>query len=204
MPLSMRLATNRQLKRGGQTEAAIRELRRIEPDLYKELRQDFRKEAKAIGEELRSRHVPRRGSPLSGFAPKTLDARDSNRDYIDRYRYYKPSVKVVIGSKRGGRFKTRPIVAIRFVSRNKAPGFTILERAGSRNPNGLSYRGRNLIQGLRTAGYPLGDRGRFVIPPFYEKKNEVTAMAERIVKKYSQRVSRRLSAKVRRQQGVSR
>jgi len=205
MPLSMRFSAEQRgaLSRGKQTEAAIREIRRLEPDLYKQLTKEFRTEARAIGNELKSRYVPQRGSPLSGMAPKTLDGRKSNRKYIDRYRYHKPSVKVVVGSRDGGRRKTRPIVAIRFQARKNAPGFQILELAGTKNPQGKTYRGRNLIQGLRTAGFPLGDGGRFVIPPFYEKKNEVTRMAERIVVKYSDRVSRKLAAKVRKQQGVS-
>lgn len=190
------------LNRGKQTEWALREIRRIEPELYKDLRKEFRREAKALGEELRAQHVARRGSPLSGMAPKTLDGRQTNRKYVDRYRYYKPSVKVVLGSRSGGRKKTRSIVAIRFQSRGNAPGFSIMELAGTVNPQGKSYRGRNMIQGLATAGYPLGDGGRFVIPPFYEKQNEVTAMAERMVLKYSERVSQKLAAKVRKKQGV--
>jgi len=204
MPLGMRLSAQQKgaLSRGKQTEAAIREIKRIEPDMYKELTKEFRKEARAIGEELRSQHVPQRGSPLSGMAPKTLDRRQSNRKYVDRYRYHKPGVKIVVGSRDGGRRKTRPIVAIRFQARKNAPGYQILELAGTVNPQGKTYRGRNLIQGLKTAGYPLGDGGRFVIPPFYAKKNEVTRMAERIVLRYSERVSAKLAAKVRKQQGV--
>jgi hypothetical protein len=49
-----------------------------------------------------------------------------------------------------------------------------------------------LVKGLQTAGYGLGDRGRFVIPQFYQKESAVRAIAIRILKKFGDKVSRRL------------
>jgi len=89
-------------------------------------------------------------------------------------------------------------VAIRFEAKKGAAGFQIMELAGTKNPVPSNYRGKNMIQGLATAGFPLGDGGRFVIPEFYRRRPEIMAMAERTLAKYMDRVSAELAAKVRR------
>lgn len=201
MPLSMRFSQGRELSRGKEIDFAIRTLKRMDSAVYKEFTDEFRTKAKAIGEELRSRNLPQRGSPLSGMAPRTINRRraTSNADYLNKYLYNKPRVKIFIGSRnRGMKRRTRPIVAIRFEAKKGAAGFQIMELAGTKNPNGVSYRGRNMIEGLRTAGFPLGDGGRFVIPEFYRRRPEIMAMAERTLAKYMDRVSAELAAKVRR------
>lgn len=210
MPLSMRFSEGKQLTRGKEIDFAIRTLKQIDSGVYKEFTDEFRTEAKKIAAELKT-NIPKR-SPLSGMKPAILARRGatSNADYLDIYQWRMPSVKIVIGSRsRGGRRRSRPVVAIRFRDSRKTAGFSILELAGAENPNGVTYRGRNMIQGLKKKKYPLrggGDipKGRFVIPDFYERKPEIMAMAERILLKYSEKVSRRLADKVRKAQRMAR
>ena len=78
----------------------------------------------------------------------------------------------------------------------KQPAFAILELAGTANKGkdkgGMTQSGLNMVQGLRTKGYDLGDRGRWVIPQWYKQEGNVRAIAVRIMDKYGQKVSRKL------------
>jgi hypothetical protein len=205
MALSMRFSTGRELTRGKQIDFAIRTLKQIDSEVYKEFTSEFRTEAKKIAAELKT-NIPKR-SPLSGMKPAVLAKRsaESNADYLDIYQWRMPTVKIIIGSRsRGGRRRSRPVVAIRFRDSRKTAGFSILELAGTKNPQGVTYRGRNMIQGLKTAGHPLNEGGRFVIPEFYRRKPEIMATAEKVLLKYSKRVSEDLAEKVRRAQRMAR
>jgi len=159
----------------------IKELRAVDKELINEMRREFRSDLQPIAKSLAT-GAPAK-SPLSGFTK----ARGASAPYL----YRKPSASVKV-STRARPGKAQNLVAIRFGQ----PALTILELAGvsnvGKNKGGMTQRGFNLVQGLRTAGYSLGDRGRFVIPQFYKKESAVRAIAINILKKFGDKVSRRL------------
>jgi hypothetical protein len=58
----------------------------------------------------------------------------------------------------------------------------------------MTYRGDNLVQGLKTAGYGVkAGLGRFLIPQAKGDANQVTRIAVRIIEKYVALVNRRIS-----------
>ena len=88
-------------------------------------------------------------------------------------------------------------MSIQFNDRRPNAGLSILELAGTANigkdKGGLTQRGRNMIRGLDTAGYPVKKGlGRFVIPEFKEKQGEATRIAVGILERYAAKVNRRL------------
>jgi len=161
--------------------ALIKELRAVDKELLNEMRRDFRSDLQPIAKGL-ANGAPSK-SPLSGFTK----AKGAQAPYL----YRKPSASVKV-STRARPGKAQNLVAIRFGQ----PALSILELAGVSNVGkdkaGMSQRGLNMVKGLQTAGYGLGDRGRFVIPQFYQKESAVRAIAIRILKKFGDKVSRRL------------
>jgi hypothetical protein len=161
--------------------ALIKELRAVDKELINELRREFRNDLKPIATSLAS-GAPAK-SPLSGFT--------KGRGAQAPYLYRKPSASIKV-STRARPGKAQNLVAIRFGQ----PALSILELAGvsnvGKNKGGMTQRGLNLVQGLRTAGYSMGDRGRFVIPQFYRKESEVRAIAGKILQKFGDKVSRKL------------
>ena len=161
----------------------IYELKKVDNDLYNEFRREFRQEMQPIANELASNIPPQ--SPISGF----LGSNGAELPYL--WRKVNPSIQV--GSRSRGRKRAaRSVVSINF---NQA-GFSILELAGVSNKgkskDGMTYRGENLVRGLAKVGYPLGDRGRWVIPQYYEKQGAVRDKAVEILQRYAAKVSRRL------------
>lgn len=164
-------------------QSLIRELKRVDPALVNEFRKEFREEMKPIGKKLAS-NIPAK-SPLSGFTkPNGAEL---------PYLWRKSNASIAAGSRSKGRNrKSREVVSINF----KQPAFNILELAGTanigKNKGGMTQSGLNLVRGLAKVGYPLGDRGRWVIPQFYEMQPEVRKAAIRILQKYGDKVNRRL------------
>jgi hypothetical protein len=170
MPASFRLNQ-------GNIEEVLRELKQVEPGLVAEFRKEFRKDLAPFANRLKTNIPPT--SPISGFNPRTPSA---NSPYI----FKKPTAKIDVDfrprRRRRGEF---PVVRILFNDRRPNAGFSILETAGTRGVNRLS-------KALTTAGFPLGDRGRWVIPQFYENKEETASIARTILDKYATKVNRKL------------
>jgi hypothetical protein len=161
----------------------IRELKKVDNDLVNEFRREFRQEMKPIGDKL-ANNIPAQ-SPLSGF----LGRNGAQPPYLWR----KANASITAGSRSKGRNRaSREVVSINFGQ----AAFSILELAGVSNKGkskgGMSYRGDNLVRGLAKVGYPLGDRGRWVIPQYYKMQPEVRDKAIRILQKFGDKVSRKL------------
>jgi len=161
----------------------IRQLKAVDPDLYNQFRKEFRTELKPLADQLAGNIPPK--SPLSGFTK----AKGGELPYLWR----KTNASISVGSRSKGRKrKSRSIVSINF----KQPAFNILELAGTANKGkdkgGMTQSGLNMVQGLRTAGYPLGDRGRWVIPQYYKKEAEVRLVAIKVLEKYAKIANKKL------------
>jgi len=161
--------------------AIIKELKSLDTDLVKEFRREFRSELQPVAKSLAG-NAPAK-SPLSGFTK----GKGGELPYLWR----KPTASIsVAGRAKPGR--TQKLVAIQL----KQPAFNILELAGTANKGkdggGMTQRGLNLVKGLQTAGYGLGDRGRWVIPQFYRREPSVRAIAVKVLNKYAEKVNRKL------------
>lgn len=195
MAVSMRIGSpGKKMTRAKNLDFAIRTLKTIDPESHKAFQESFKTQAKQIGRELKE-NIPRANKVPSGFQPR-------NAAEGSFYVYKKPTMKIVMGSRNKGRRRTGgrslPVVKIVFSDRRPTAGFSILELAGTENRNGITYRGRNLIRGLRTKGMPLKDGGRFVIPEFYDRRPEILRMAELILLRYAKRVNADLAKRVER------
>jgi len=161
--------------------ALLRELKDIEPGLVNEFKKEFRSDLQPVAKKLAGNIPPT--SPLSGFTKR----HGGELPYLWR----KPNPSIVVAG-RAGRARKQKLVSVQF----KQPAFAILELAGTANKGkdkgGMTQRGLNMVQGLRTKGYDLGDRGRWVIPQWYKEEGNVRAIALRIMDKYGQKVSRKL------------
>ena len=159
----------------------LQELQAVQPGLVNELKKEFRSELQPVAKKLAG-NIPSK-SPLSGFTKRE----GGELPYL--WRKPNPSIAVAGRAKRARRQK---LVAVQF----KQPAFAIMELAGTANKGkdkgGMTQRGLNLVQGLRTAGYDLGDRGRWVIPQWYKQEGNVRMIAAKIIEKYGQKVSRKL------------
>jgi len=192
MAVSMRIGSpGKKMTRAKSLDFAIRTLKTIDPESHKAFQESFKTQAKQIGRELKE-NIPRANKVPSGFQPR-------NAAEGSFYVYKKPSMSIVMGARhRGSRRRSRPVIKIVFSDRRPTAGFSILELAGTENRNGITYRGRNLIRGLRTKGMPLKDGGRFVIPEFYDRRPEILRMAELILLRYAKRVNADLAKRVER------
>jgi len=162
----------------------VRELKKVDADLVNEFRKEFRQEMKPLADKLAG-NIPAK-SPLSGWV-------GSNGAQLP-YLWRKTNASITAGSRSKGRGRaSREVVSINF----KQPAFNILELAGVANKGkdkgGMTYRGENLVKGLAKKGFPLGDRGRWVIPQYYKMQPQVREKAIKILQKYGDKVSRRLS-----------
>jgi hypothetical protein len=174
-----------QIKQSGVDELR-NELRNIEPALVNQMRRELRSDLKPLATSLAS-GIPSK-SPVSGFSGKNAQS---------PYIWKKPSVKVDTDLR--PRFPGTSLLVIRFKDARPNAGFSILERAGiinkGKDRKGNSYRGDNLVRGLQTAGFGLKDRGRFVIPQFYERSGEAMAIAQAVILKYTAMVNVKLKTK---------
>jgi hypothetical protein len=153
-----------------------RELRNIEPALVNQMRKELRDDLKPMASSLAS-NIPS-DSPLSGF---------TGRGAQSPYRWRKPAVKVDTDLR--PRFPGTSLVVIRYKDPRPNAGFSILERAGIIDTN------NRLAKGLRKSGHPLKDRGRFVIPQFYQRSGEAIAIAQAVILRFTAMVNVKLKTK---------
>lgn len=168
-------------------QTVLKELKALEPNLRKELVAEMKDDIKPIGTDLLSKIPP--AAPISGFSPTRGES---------PYVWRKPTMIVKTPfAKRAKQPGTFPVVSIQFNDRRPNAGLSILELAGTanigKNKAGLTQRGRNMIKGLDTAGFPIKKGlGRFVIPEFKERQSEATRIAVGILERYAAKVNRRL------------
>ena len=167
----------------------LSELRSIDPNLRKALQKEMRSDLKPFVTGL-ANQIPRQ-SPLSGFGV--------NAQPGTAYRWGAVGGSVVTPlGKRAKKPGFYPVVSMKFRTRGSGKaGFEILELAGSVNRGkdrkGMTYRGNNLVQGLKTAGYDIkAGLGRFLIPQAKDDANQVNRIAVRIIEKYVALVNRRI------------
>jgi len=153
-----------------------RELRNIEPALVNQMRKELRDDLKPFAASLKA-PIPTK-PPLSGFSSAKGES---------PYIWKKPPVRVDTDLR--PRFPGTSLVVVRFKDPRPNAGFSILERAGIVNSD------NRLAKGLRKSGYPLGDRGRFVIPQFYRRSAEAMAIAQAVILKYTAMVNVKLKTK---------
>ncbi len=160
-------------------KTVLAELRKVDPDLRKELQKEMRSELKPFATKLAG-SIPAT-APLSGMS-RQAGAQPP-------WLWAKVSTRVVTPlGKRAKKPGFYPVVSIRNRSGQKSAGFEIAELARS----GRSARGDVFVANLN-ARFPVqGGLGRFVIPAFRNSGDQVSRVAVRIIEKYADKVSRRL------------
>lgn len=162
------------------------ELRKLDPNLRKELTREMREAIKPIGRTLGAK-IPAQ-PPLSGFAPAV-----GSSPYI--WRKPTMSVRAPFG-KRAKKPGFYPVVSIRFNDRRPNAGLSILELAGTanigRDKKGLTPQGEAMIRNLNRVFPVKNGLGRFIIPEFPQQRAEATRVAVDILKKFAAKVNRRL------------
>lgn len=157
----------------------LAELRKVEPDLRKELPKEMRSEIKPYAQKL-GQAIPKQ-APLSGMSRKS--------GVTGRWLWASVGNRVVTPlGKRTKKPGFYPVVSMRFRSGSKAAGYEIVEKARY----GSSPQGQAFIRNLNSR-YPVrGGLGRFVIPEARESGGEVFRVAQQIIEKYVAKVNRRL------------
>lgn len=168
-------------------------LNAVDKDLTKQMRADFRSEIRPYANELKA-NIPG-PSPLSGMSRGVRLARTRTpADERSPYVWKKPSASIDVGSRgrgrRSGRYRTEPILRIKFNDKRPYSAFSILETA--RQPT--NWRGENMLRGLEKKGYGPVGKGRWVIDQFYQKQPEMIRIAQRILVDYAKRVNVRLAS----------
>jgi hypothetical protein len=159
----------------------LAELRKVDPNLRKELQKEMRTELKPIVAKLQA-GIPKQ-APLSGFA---------NAAAGSRYKWAGVTGRTVTPlGKRAKKPGFYPVVSMSFRSRGKVAGFEIMELAGSKT-SGSTPQGRGMIRALAGRAPIQGGLGRFVIPPARAEADSAVAIARRIIEKYVALVNRRI------------
>lgn len=174
----------------GGLDVVLDDLRKLDRDLYNELRRELRADLKPLAQRLQ-KNIPRGGSPLSGMSssPRISRSRQSAQQR-EPYVWRIPPARVEVGTRRRGRRGVRNVVRIRFNDKRPYAAFSVLETA--RQARG--YRGQNMIRGIN-AKYPAVGKGRWVIQQFYDRKQEVIMIIKPIVLRFGVKASARLAAK---------
>jgi len=163
-------------------QAVVKELRTLDRELYNTLRRELKAELSPVSKKIQS-NIPSK-APLSGFAKRNATGPEGLR-----YTWQKPTagVNTDLGNPKRAASGLTPLVSLFYRDKGGTAGFSILELAGSKNigrfKNGL----------MAKKGFPLGDRGRWVIPQYYKMQPQVREKAIKILQKYGDKVSRRLS-----------
>lgn len=168
-------------------------LNAVDKDLTKQMRADFRSEIRPYANELKA-NIPG-PSPLSGMSRGVRLARTTTpAEQRSPYVWKKPSASIDVGSRsrgrRSGRYRTEPILRIRFNDKRPYSAFSILETARQ----ATNWRGENMLRGLEKKGYGPVGKGRRVIDQFYQKQPEMIGIAQRILVDYAKRVNVRLAS----------
>lgn len=167
----------------------LKELRQLDPNLRKYLQAELKRDLKPYANDLAKKSPPQ--SPISGFGAR------AKSDSIYRWGPVNGSVVTPLG-KRAKKPGFYPVASMKFTTRGKGKaGFEILELAGTvnrgRDRKGMTWRGNNLVRGLQSAGYPMKGLGRFILPKAGDNWREVSAIAIRIIEKFTKLVNRRIS-----------
>ena len=162
--------------------AVLAELKQLDPNLQKELRKELRSQLKPVADDLKG-GIPKE-APLSGFGRGK-----GSPPYI--FGTVSSSVRTSFRGRRGRAFNN--VASIQLADRRPNAGFSILELAGSKNPNGVTPQGRALIRNLAGKGFGIkGGLGRFAIPEFKNKQGDVEKIAVDILERFASMVNRRL------------
>jgi hypothetical protein len=166
----------------------VKELDKVEPGLRVVFQKDFKDSLNPVKNSLLSK-VPG-AAPLSGMAPGK-----GSSPYI----WKKPnSIVRTTFAKRAKEPGMISAVSIEFSDRRPNAALSILELAGTAGKGaagkGMTQRGKNMIAGLQTAGYPLRQGpGRFILPNWKGEQGRAFEIAQRLLEKYAARVGRRIS-----------
>ena len=165
----------------------VKELEKVEPGLRVVFQKELKDKLDPIKKSLLSKAPS--SAPLSGFGTATAKS---------PYIWKKPSS--IVRTTFAARAKEPGMVGavtIEFNDRRPNAGLSVLETAGTTNEGkdfkGLTQRGRNMIKGLVSAGYPLKDGGRFILPHWRGEQGRAIDIAGKLLEKYAARVGRRIS-----------
>jgi len=155
----------------------IAELKKISPELVKQLRKDLRSGVQPTAKAVVAAYPI--APPLSGMA-------NEGRLAWGRVR---GSVSITPGRSRRYR-QTSSLVAIK-VTGSPDAGVRMAELAGSRS-NGSSRQGQNMIAVLNRRQPMKGRGGRFAFDTFRKNRDQVVKVADEVIRRYAAIVSRRL------------
>jgi hypothetical protein len=124
-------------------------------------------------------------TPLSGMMSQT--------DGALQWNGAKATVSYSISYSR--RYAVTPLIGIKVDSPPGYPGYYVTEKAGKRNPNGLTPRGRTMIDRINWKfGYLKGRGGnRIAWKYFAEHRDELNRQAKEIVEKFEKKVEMELN-----------
>jgi hypothetical protein len=159
----------------------LAELKKIDPNLRKELQKEMRTGLKPIVSKLQG-GIPKQ-APLSGFANAAAGSRYGWAGVTGR-------TQTPLG-KRAKKPGFYPVVSMSFRSRGKVAGFEIMELAGSKS-SGATPQGRGMISALNRAAPIQGGLGRFVIPKAKGEADAALRIARGIIEKFVGKVNRRI------------
>lgn len=172
-------------------EKALVELRKLDRDLFNQLRREFRADVKPIAKELQG-NIPRGGSPLSGMSSSARISRSRKAPaQREPYVWKLPTVKVDLGTRRRRRARNVPLARIYFNDKRPFSAFSVLETAR----DSFGFRGDNMLRGINSKFPPKG-KGRWVIPQFYDQRPELRQMLVRILAKYMRGVNNRMAKRL--------
>jgi hypothetical protein len=119
-------------------------------------------------------------TPLSGMMSQTAGALQWNGA--------KATVSYSISYSR--RYAVTPLIAIKVDSPPGYPGYYVTEKAGKRNPNGLTPRGRTMIDRINWKfGYLKGRGGnRIAWKYFAQHREELNRQAKEIIEKFENKI----------------
>lgn len=155
----------------------IAELKKLSPDLVKQLRKDLRAGLKPQAQAVAAAYP--KAPPLSGMG------------YPSRLQWSAVRATVSITPGRSRRYReTSNLVSIRAAGTPDA-GVNMAELAGSRS-KGFTPQGQNMIAVLNERKPMKGRGGRYAFDAFRKNRDEVVRIADEIIRKYAAMVSRRL------------
>jgi hypothetical protein len=155
----------------------FRVLRKLEPDLVKELRKELQSDLKPVAKAIASKYPT---SPtLSGF-----------EQTYGRWGWDKVTgtVKITPGKTRKGAGRNN-LVSLSMNYKSATP--FVLDMIGRKNP-GISPQGRALYEQINQQFPAWPNGGRIFYKPFKEARGQVTSAAESTINRWSQKVSEEL------------
>jgi hypothetical protein len=164
---------------GDDVRRTLQMLKNIDPDSVKILRKELRSALKPLAQDI-ANEVPT-NAPLSGFQHGGPTA----------WSPVRPGVSFRPGKRRKGGPWT-PLVALEVGTKpQQFRGVYIAELAGSRT-NGVTEQGKNLVRQLNQQRSMKGRGGRYIYAGFRLQRSDAQNIAERILKRFWERVDRKL------------